>query len=300
MKRSSLLLLTALTMLAFAANSVLCRLALRSTQVDPASFTAVRLACAALVLWLIVRVRRTKAAGGGSWLSAAALFVYAAAFSFAYTGLPAGIGALILFGAVQATMVGHGLWRGERLGLYQALGMASAIAGLVALLLPHGAVAAPPLSSSALMLAAGAAWGMYSLRGRGAQDATAATQGNFARTLPMVAVLVLASVPMLRFDAAGLLLAATSGSLASGPGLHPLVHRHGPAARHAGRDRAAVGAADRHRSGRAADGRNHVSHTAARRRRHHRRHLAVAGERPPRPGAGRALMATPGAGAAPR
>lgn len=218
MKRSSLLLLTALTMVAFAANSVLCRLALRSTQIDPASFTAARLASAALVLWLIVRTRGTKAAGGGSWLSAAALFIYAAAFSFAYTGLPAGIGALLLFGAVQATMVGYGVWRGERLGLYQALGMASAIAGLAALLLPHGAVAAPPLYSSALMLAAGAAWGMYSIRGRGAQNATATTQGNFARTLPMVAMLVLASVPMLRFDAAGLLLAATSGSLASALG----------------------------------------------------------------------------------
>ena len=218
MKRANLLLLTALAMFAFAANSVLCRLALRHTQVDAASFTAVRLVSAALVLWLIVRLRSGRAAAGGNWPSALALFTYAAAFSFAYTGLQAGIGALILFGCVQATMVGHGLWRGERLNLFQVIGMGIAFAGLVGLLLPQGAMPAPPLGSAALMMGAGAAWGVYSLRGRVAQDATAATQGNFARTVPMVAVLALASLPYLRFDAAGMALAVASGSLASGLG----------------------------------------------------------------------------------
>src|SRR5882724_7280474 len=158
MKRTTLFSLTLLAMIAFAANSVLCRLALRHTQIDPALFTATRLVCAAALLWLLVRFRSTKHASGGSWPSALTLFIYAAAFSFSYTALPAGIGALLLFGAVQATMVGCGLWRGERLSAFQAIGMAIAILGLVALLLPHGAVAAPPLASGGLMLAAGAAW----------------------------------------------------------------------------------------------------------------------------------------------
>jgi drug/metabolite transporter (DMT)-like permease len=218
MKRTHLLTLTALAMLAFAANSVLCRLALRHTQIDPASFTAIRLAAAALVLWLIVRARAPGAPSAGNWPSALALFIYAAAFSFAYTGLPAGIGALILFGSVQATMVGSGVWRGERLNLFQVTGMGIAIAGLAGLLLPQGTVPAPPLGAAALMIAAGAAWGVYSLRGRVVADATAATQGNFARTLPMVAVLAAASLPVLRFDAAGAGLAIASGSLASGLG----------------------------------------------------------------------------------
>jgi drug/metabolite transporter (DMT)-like permease len=218
MKRSNLLLLTALAMLAFAANSVLCRLALRHTQIDAASFTAVRLVAAALVLWAIVRLRARGGPAGGNWPSALALFVYAAAFSFAYTGLPAGIGALILFGSVQAMMVGVGIWRGERLNPYQVTGMGIAIAGLAGLLLPQGTVPAPPPGSAALMMAAGAAWGVYSLRGRVAQDATAATQGNFARTVPMVALLALASLPSLRFDANGFALAVASGALASGMG----------------------------------------------------------------------------------
>ena len=218
MKRATLLTLTALAMLAFAANSVLCRLALRHTQVDPASFTAIRLASAALVLWLIVRMRAPGAPAGGNWPSALALFVYAAAFSFAYTGLQAGMGALILFGSVQATMVGIGMWRGERPGLLQAGGMAIALAGLAGLLLPQGAVPAPPPGAAALMMAAGAAWGVYSLRGRVVPHATAATQGNFARTLPMAAVLVLTSLSSLRFDPAGAALAVASGALASGMG----------------------------------------------------------------------------------
>lgn len=218
MNRATLLPLTALAMLAFAANSVLCRLALRHTAIDPASFTTIRLAAAAGVLWLVVRARSPGGAAGGNWPSALALFAYAAAFSFAYTGLPAGLGALILFGAVQATMVGIGLWRGERLGLFQATGMAIALAGLAGLLLPQGAVPAPPLGAAALMMTAGAAWGIYSLRGRVVPDATAATQGNFARTLPMAAALALASLPWLRFDPGGAALAVASGAVASGMG----------------------------------------------------------------------------------
>ena len=275
MKRANLLLLTALAMLAFAANSVLCRLALRHTQIDAASFTAVRLVSAALVLWLIVRIRSRGAAAGGNWPSALALFTYAAAFSFAYTGLQAGIGALILFGCVQATMVGHGLWRGERLNLFQVTGMGIAIAGLVGLLLPQGPLPAPPLGSAALMMAAGAAWGVYSLRGRVVPDATAATQGNFARTVPMVAVLALASLPYLRFDPAGMRTGGRVRIARIRPGLRGVVHGHAaPEGRPRG-DGAAVGAADRHRGGRAAAGRVHERAAAAGGRRHRRRHLAV-------------------------
>ena len=108
------LALTSLAMAAFAANSLLCRIALRQTGIDAASFTAIRLLSGAVTLWLVVRIGCRARSGGGSWGSAAALFVYAAGFSFAYTSLPASTGALLLFGAVQATMIGHGLWRGER------------------------------------------------------------------------------------------------------------------------------------------------------------------------------------------
>lgn len=126
--------LTVLAMLAFAANSLLCRLALQSHAIDAASFTAVRLVSGALVLALVVRLRALPAAAGrGRWGSAAWLFVYAAAFSLAYLQLPAGVGALLLFGAVQATMVGVGLWRGERLALHQWAGLVLALGGLVVL-----------------------------------------------------------------------------------------------------------------------------------------------------------------------
>ena len=172
--------LTALAMVAFAANSVLCRLALREGAIDAASFTAVRLVSGAVALGLILllRDRSVKAmATQGNQGSALALFVYAAGFSLAYVELATGTGALLLFGAVQATMIGIGLYRGERLAPLQWLGLMLALAGLVALMLP-GATA-PPLAAAALMLVAGAAWGVYSLRGKGAADATAVTAGNF-------------------------------------------------------------------------------------------------------------------------
>ncbi|OQY72170.1 MAG: EamA family transporter [Rhodocyclaceae bacterium UTPRO2] len=174
------LLLTTLTLLAFAGNSVLCRLALRETGIDAASFTTIRLASGAVVLWLIVRGFRRAQAGGGNWISALMLFAYAAGFSFAYLSLTTATGALLLFGAVQATMILWGLWRGERFGARQLAGLALAVGGLVGLLLPG--LSAPPLGGAALMLMAGAAWGVYSIRGKGAGDATRVTVGNFLRT----------------------------------------------------------------------------------------------------------------------
>ena len=203
-------------MLAFAGNSLLCRAALATGRIDAASFTTLRIAAGALTLWLIVRARRTPAARAGSWPSALALFVYAAAFSFAYVTLTAAAGALLLFGAVQATMIGVGLWRGERLRARQVLGLTAALAGLVGLLLPG--LSAPPLTGALLMLSAGVAWGVYSLRGKGQGDPLRVTAGNFVRAVPLAVVLGLVALPGASLDATGALLAIASGAIASGIG----------------------------------------------------------------------------------
>ena len=203
-------------MAAFAANSLLCRIALRQTGIDAASFTAIRLLSGAATLWLLARIGRRARSGGGNWRSAAALFVYAAGFSFAYTSLPASSGALLLFGAVQATMIGHGLWRGERLRLPQLAGLTLAFAGLAGLLLPG--LSAPPLVGALLMLGAGVAWGIYSLRGRGAGDPTRVTAGNFLRAVPFAALLSLVMHARAAVNPAGIACAVASGALASGIG----------------------------------------------------------------------------------
>lgn len=210
------LLLTSLAMLAFAANSLLCRLALAGTAFDPASFTAIRLVSGALVLWLIVYWRERRMRPGGSWISAATLFAYAAAFSFAYVSLPAGTGALLLFGAVQTSMIAAGLARGEKPGQRQTAGFLLALGGLVLLVRP-GLTAAPPLGSL-LMIGAGIAWGIYSLRGRGAGEPIVTTAGNFLRAAPMTLALSLVYSPHARFDHAGAVYALVSGALTSGLG----------------------------------------------------------------------------------
>lgn len=211
-----LLLLTALAMLAFAANSLLCRLALSGGAIDPASFTTLRLVSGALTLWLIVYARERRVRPGGSWPSAAALFAYAAAFSFAYISLSAGIGALLLFGSVQSSMIAVGLARGEKLDQVQTAGFLLALGGLVLLVRPG--LAAPPPLGSLLMLAAGVAWGVYTLRGRGGGDPTVATAGNFLRTLPMTLALSLIFAAHVHLDRAGAAYALVSGALTSGIG----------------------------------------------------------------------------------
>ena len=216
--------LTSTAMLAFAGNSLLCRLALKHTAIDAASFTTIRLIAGAAALWLIVRFQQSANVDkneqnnkqNGSWLSALALFVYATAFSFAYASLSAATGALLLFGAVQATMICFGIWRGERFRTMQTTGLLLAVAGLVGLLLPG--LSAPPMWGTVLMISSGIAWGVYSLRGKGAGDPTAVTAGNFLRTLPFAMVLSLLFLRSMNIDAAGVAYAITSGVLTSGIG----------------------------------------------------------------------------------
>lgn len=217
--RSRPLALTALALVAFAANSLLCRAALAHTRIDAATFATVRLLSGALVLWLLASRRASPVrAGGGSgdWVSAFALFAYAFAFSFAYVRLPAAAGALLLFAAVQATMIGWGLAQGERLRALQAAGIVLACGGLVGLLLPG--LSAPPLMAAVLMVIAGVAWGVYSLRGRRATSALKATAGNFLRTVPMALLASALLAHTARLDPAGIGYAIASGALASGVG----------------------------------------------------------------------------------
>ena len=219
--------LTLVTMLCFAGNSVLCRLALRQTSIDAASFTAVRLISGALMLALLVLGRHrwwgrvfasaSRSSGfGGNWMSALALFVYACAFSFSYHKLSTGTGALLLFGAVQATMILTGLWHGERLNARQVGGLLLALLGLVAILSPS--LDAPPLGNALLMLASGVAWGVYSLRGRGVADPTGDTAGNFLRAALLSVLLSAALLAQQQLDTLGLLYALLSGAVTSGLG----------------------------------------------------------------------------------
>ena len=215
--RLATLAFTAAAMLAFAANSLLCRLALQTGGIDPASFGAIRIASGALALLLIVRWRSGKAtAARGDWISAAMLFAYVAFFSFAYVSLAAGTGALVLFGAVQLTMFGSALRAGERFAPQAWGGLGMAAAGLVYLVLPG--VSAPPALGAALMALAGAAWGVYSLRGRGAPDPLGATAGNFLRAAPLALLLWLHFAGIAHGSLAGIALAIASGAVTSGVG----------------------------------------------------------------------------------
>ncbi len=213
--------LATLAMLAFAGNSILCRIALKETGIDAASFTSIRLASGAVVLWVITMFLGRDRQGKGNWLSALALFTYAAGFSFAYISLTAATGALMLFGAVQVTMIGYGLWAGERLQKQQLFGFALAFGGLIGLLLPGpflAGLSAPPLVGSALMLIAGMAWGVYSIRGKGAGDATRVTAGNFLRASLLAVLLSALMFSDFKADSAGVGYAVASGAITSGLG----------------------------------------------------------------------------------
>lgn len=216
MSHSRIVVLTALALAAFAGNSLLCRAALAHTKIDPATFTTVRLLAGAVMLRLLVLIRRGDRGGRGNWLSALALFSYAAAFSFSYVYLTAAAGALILFGAVQTTMIGYGFRSGERMLPLQIAGFFLACGGLIALLLPG--FSAPPMPGAILMLVAGVAWGVYSLRGKAAGDPLQVTTGNFIRTVPMALALSTVFFKLATFDMNGVGYALLSGALASGLG----------------------------------------------------------------------------------
>ena len=224
-----LLALIGVTLICFSGNSVLCRLALKQTALDAASFTSLRLLSGALMLCLLAACRHRMAGAsphqkhavmpgwlGGNWLSALALFFYAATLSFAYIDIATGAGALLLFGAVQATMIAAGWWAGERLNLRQWCGFVLALAGMVALLLPG--LTAPPLSNALLMLASGAAWGVYSLRGRSGGDPVQASAGNFARAALLALALNALAWSGQRWDSMGAFYALLSGAVTSGLG----------------------------------------------------------------------------------
>jgi drug/metabolite transporter (DMT)-like permease len=211
---------TGFALVAFACNSIFCRLALGLDLIDAASFTAVRILSGAAALFIIFSIfgkKNDAESRKGNWLSAFFLFLYAVCFSFAYNGLSTGTGALILFGSVQATMIGAAIFKGERPTPAEWLGLFIAVGGLVYLVLPG--LSAPPFFSSALMALAGAAWGFYTLRGRKSADPLADTAGNFIRAVPFAALLAFAPfVAGMRISGSGLLLAALSGVVASGIG----------------------------------------------------------------------------------
>lgn len=208
---------TALALAAFAANSVLCRLALRDGAIDAATFSTIRLVSGAALLLLVAGSSRGAAAAAqGSWTSAALLALYAVPFSLAYTDLSAGTGALILFGSVQVTMLSVALSRGERPHARQWIGLAAAVGGLVVFVFPG--LTAPPPAAAALMTVAGVSWGLYSWRGRGASNPLAHTAGNFVRAVPLAAAVSLATWQGAHAAGRGVLLSIASGAITSGLG----------------------------------------------------------------------------------
>lgn len=209
-------LLTLAALVAFAANSILCRLALADGSIDPATFTLVRIGSGAIVLWVIVLLGKRHSLSSGNWLSAGMLFAYAIFFSLAYVGLAAGTGALLLFGSVQATMLLASFFGGHRLGWRQSFGLAIALAGLGYLVAPG--VSSPPLVEAHLMVLAGVAWGFYSLRGRGVTHPIGATAGNFVRAVPLAVACGLIMLAANHVSPRGIALAVGSGAITSGLG----------------------------------------------------------------------------------
>ncbi|HEX8287677.1 MAG TPA: DMT family transporter [Pyrinomonadaceae bacterium] len=215
-------LYTSFALSAFAFNSILCRLALGADAIDAASFTTVRLISGAFALFVISAVfakkekKTREIMKRGTWLSAFFLFAYAVCFSFAYTNLTTGTGALILFGSVQATMIFAAIFAGERPKTVEWFGLVIALVGLIYLVFPG--LTSPPLESSALMAFAGIAWGFYTLRGRGSANPLGDTTGNFLRSVPMVIVSALPFLSRAHLSQKGFLLAVASGAIASGIG----------------------------------------------------------------------------------
>lgn len=216
MPTSWLAALMLVAMSLFAANSLLCRIALTQTKTDPVAFAVIRIVAGALALWLVLRRGRSAILRSGSWTSACALLAYAIFFSCAYVALPAATGALLLFCAVQLTMILAGIHQGERPSMRQSLGALLSLAGLIMLLMPG--VSAPSPGAAAMMLVAGVAWAIYSLGGRASGDPIEQTAGNFLRAGAVACVLFLLVLPGSRVDGAGAAYAVASGAIASGLG----------------------------------------------------------------------------------
>lgn len=211
-----IIFLTTITMIAFAANSVLCRIALKDTEIDAASFTSIRLIAGTLMLYLITKILSKPSTNKSDWISAFMLFAYAACFSSAYVNLTVATGALLLFGAIQVTMIGYSIYTGERLAGKRLLGLILAVGGLIGMLLPG--VSAPSVGSSILMVGSGIAWGIYSLRGQGVGDPVCVTAKNFMLSIFFALTLSLLQISRVQLDMQGVLYAMLSGAIASGLG----------------------------------------------------------------------------------
>ncbi|MGC2238475.1 MAG: DMT family transporter [Pyrinomonadaceae bacterium] len=211
-----ILFYTIFALACFALNSILCRLALKTDEIDAASFTLIRLISGAITLLLISLFVSKTETKRGNWLSAFFLFAYAICFSFAYINLTTATGALILFGSVQATMIIAAIISGERPRILEWIGLFLALGGLIYLVFPG--LAAPPLLNSILMASAGIAWGFYTLRGRGSLSALADTTGNFLRAVPMIILVCLPFVSQIHLSQKGIVFAILSGAIASGIG----------------------------------------------------------------------------------
>jgi drug/metabolite transporter (DMT)-like permease len=207
-----------LALVAFAANSVLCRYALEHNAIDASSFTSLRLLSGSLVLALMINVHRQpgQTRSKGSWIAGFMLFTYACAFSFAYLLLGAAMGALILFGAVQVTMILVSIFSGNRLHITEWLGISLAFAGFIYLVFPG--LTAPPLSGFILMTLSGIAWAVYSLKGKQSSQALMDTAYNFLRTMPFVAILILLTYQSAHYSYQGIVLAILSGAVTSAIG----------------------------------------------------------------------------------
>lgn len=221
MTRLKITLITLLSLLAFAANSLITRFALEKTAIDEASFILLRVVSGALFLWLYLIIKKNNQAHKtGTWLAAFSLFVYAASFTYGYGLIAAGTGALLLFGSVQITMTIVGYHEGERLNKVQLSGFVLALGGLVILMLPG--ITAPSFLGALLMCLSGIAWSIYTLQGRGAVNPARTTAGNFIKAAPMAIFLWLvvsfSTTNVINLDSTGIFYALLSGIVTSGMG----------------------------------------------------------------------------------
>lgn len=210
--------LTGLALIAFAANSVLCRLALGNGTIDASSFTGIRLLSGAFTLFIIISLKggSKEASSKGSWTAGLVLFLYAITFSYAYLSVDTGTGALILFGSVQITMIMLSLVSGTRLHLIEWSGVIIAFTGFIYLILPD--ITTPSVNGFILMTVSGISWGIYTLKGRSSKNPLMDTTYNFLRTIPFVALLAIFTMQNMNYSAEGIILALISGGITSGVG----------------------------------------------------------------------------------